>query len=118
MNAAEMVMVVPSVFANPAGLTAIASPVSVEATAAPARDVVTAPGPGKYMPPATALLALPTTRKAATHLIIARNVPQERARGDVASTPTWSVQYDGAMDNPDPKPSTEPVKTDAPVSAG
>ena len=55
MIAIDSVIVVPLVFARPAGLMPIASPLSVDATAAPARDVEIAPEPGRYMPPAIAV---------------------------------------------------------------
>ena len=54
MNAVEIVIVQPVVFARPAGLTESASPSSEEATAAPAREVDTAPEPGRNRPPACA----------------------------------------------------------------
>src|SRR5262245_48077492 len=57
MIAIDSVIVVPSVFASPAGLSPIASPLSADATAAPARDVEIAPEPGRYIPPACAALA-------------------------------------------------------------
>ena len=51
------------VFAMPAGLSAIASPSSADATAAPARDVETAPAPGRNKPPADAATAQPSNAK-------------------------------------------------------
>src|SRR5688572_29013299 len=56
-----MVSESPLVFANPAGLIESASPSSVDATAAPARELEIAPVPGTNRPPArTGVLA--TTR--------------------------------------------------------
>src|SRR5450755_2061078 len=48
------VILVPVVFAMPAGLIAIASASSADATAAPARVVDTTPAPGRNNPPADA----------------------------------------------------------------
>src|SRR5215831_18139223 len=59
--AVDSVMVVPSALAIPAGLSTTASPSSADATAAPARDVDTAPAPGNSNPPAD---AFPTHRPA------------------------------------------------------
>jgi hypothetical protein len=52
MNVAEIVSLSPGAFARPAGLIDSASPSSVDATDAPARDVETAPEPGTNNPPA------------------------------------------------------------------
>ena len=92
MNAAESENVVPTVFARPAGLTGIASPLSTDVTDAPARDVVIAPGPGKYMPPAKALLIENVAiAKIATHRFIAETLHQRE----------WSdVQLVGAFLGP------------------
>jgi hypothetical protein len=60
MIAIDSVIVVPLVFARPAGLIDSASPSSADATAAPARDVDTAPEPGRNRPPACATGTAPT----------------------------------------------------------
>src|SRR5690606_34028066 len=52
ISAADSVIVVPLDFARPAGLRLSASPSSADAIAAPARDVETAPEPGRNSPPA------------------------------------------------------------------
>jgi hypothetical protein len=79
------VIVVPDVFAIPAGLSAIASPLSVDATAAPARDVEIAPEPGRYKPPATAMppeqtVAIPIT---VAPLIMAARLPRNALHSPV-----------------------------------
>src|SRR5258707_4795944 len=51
MNAADSVICVPWASASPAGLMLSASPSSVAATLAPAREVDTAPAPGSKIPP-------------------------------------------------------------------
>src|SRR5688572_23319024 len=65
MIAIDSVSVVPDGFAMPAGLSPIASPVSTDAIAAPAREVEIAPEPGKYKPPACAAPPAQTTTKSA-----------------------------------------------------
>ena len=68
--------VVPWGYATPAGLRASASPPLVDAPAAPARDVDTAPEPGKYQPPADATDDDNNTAASAIPHFIQETLPQ------------------------------------------
>src|SRR5262245_41396188 len=93
-----IVIFTPSDFAKPAGLSDIASPSSVEATAAPARAVETAPEPGTNRPPARAGVARRLALKryapppiTSCRTFIGAGIYIARANGCVQSSPRKRV---------------------------
>src|SRR5690242_17740324 len=104
MIAIDRVNVVPVVLAMPAGLSPIASPLSVDATAAPARDVEIAPEPGKYRPPALAALLVQTATPVTTTATLRIARTYRATRGARVRWPNYLGYIDSSWPMSMPEP--------------